>query len=137
MTAEFGAAPDTQSSEPVCDPAPIRPRSDVAALGRLGKQYDRVADGDTEGVLRLVVPWLPVPDAESLRGVRESLVAAAHLLPLTAHRHPDNPAAYTVLGLTVTTALHDWPVGREIEIWRPACVATTVLEVLGLAGDAA
>ncbi|MFF0482722.1 GntR family transcriptional regulator [Streptomyces sp. NPDC004435] len=78
------------------------------------------------------------PDAESLREVRQSLVAsAADLLPLAARRHPDDPDAHAVLGYTVTAALHDWPTEREIEVWRLACVATAVLDVLDLAGDAA
>ncbi|MFJ4338696.1 GntR family transcriptional regulator [Streptomyces sp. NPDC088915] len=78
------------------------------------------------------------PDAESLREVRQSLVAAAaDLLPLAARRHPGDPDAHAVLGYTVTAALHDWPAEREIEVWRLACVATAVLDVLDLAGDAA
>ncbi|WP_051716999.1 GntR family transcriptional regulator [Streptomyces sp. NRRL F-5727] len=78
------------------------------------------------------------PDAESLREVRQSLVAsAADLLPLAARRRPDAPDAHAVLGYTVTAALHDWPAEREIEVWRLACVATAVLDVLDLAGDAA
>ncbi|MER6116142.1 GntR family transcriptional regulator [Streptomyces sp. NPDC001743] len=79
-----------------------------------------------------------VPDAESLREVRQSLVAsAAGLLPLAARRYPDSPDAHALLGYTATAALHDWPAEREIELWRLACVATAVLDVLDLAGDAA
>ncbi|MGW3514494.1 hypothetical protein [Streptomyces hydrogenans] len=123
-------------------PAPVNGPPTVEDLvGRLrsaapsGTDLDRA--GFRKSCRRAKVWWnrRSVPDAELLREVRQSLVAsAADLLPLAARRHPD---AHAVLGYTVTAALHDWPVEREIEVWRLACVATAVLDVLDLAGDAA
>ncbi|MEU8543116.1 GntR family transcriptional regulator [Streptomyces sp. NPDC048717] len=96
--------------------------------------------GLRESCRRAKVWWhrRSLPDAESLREVRQSLVAAAAaLLPLAARRPPDAPDAYAVLGYAVTAALHGWLAEREIEVWRLACVATAVLDVLDLAGDVA
>ncbi|WP_432114712.1 GntR family transcriptional regulator [Streptomyces sp. S1] len=79
-----------------------------------------------------------VPTCKSLRHARQILVAAAaDLLPLVARRHPDDPAAHAVLRRTAVVALHDWPAQRDIEVWRIACLATAVLEVLTLADGAA
>ncbi|MFH8255250.1 MULTISPECIES: GntR family transcriptional regulator [Streptomyces] len=126
-------------------PAPVSgPPTLEDLVGRLrsaapsGTSLDRA--GLRKSCRRAKVWWhrRSAPDAESLREVRQSLVAsAADLLPLAARRHPDDPDAHAVLGYTVTAALHDWPAEREIEVWRLACVATAVLDVLDLAGDAA
>ncbi|MFE6459237.1 GntR family transcriptional regulator [Streptomyces cinereoruber] len=78
------------------------------------------------------------PPAESLRRMRQVLVAtAADLLPLAACRHPDDPSVHAVLRRTAVVALYDWPAELRIEVWRLACLATAVLEVLDLAGGAA
>ncbi|MFE0772259.1 GntR family transcriptional regulator [Streptomyces sp. NPDC058861] len=78
------------------------------------------------------------PTSESLRRARQILVAAAaDLLPLIARRHPDDPVVHAVLRRTAVVALHDWPAQRDIEVWRAACLATAVLDVLTLADGAA
>lgn len=78
------------------------------------------------------------PGSESLRAMRQVLVAAAaDLLPLAAHRHPDDPAVCAVLRRTAVTALHTWPEERDTTVWRTACLATAVLETLGLADGVA
>ncbi|BAU88098.1 gntR family transcriptional regulator [Streptomyces laurentii] len=126
-------------------PAPVSaPPTLQSLVGRLRSAAPSSTDLDRAAIRaschRAKVWWHRrlVPHTESLRNVRQSLVAAAaDLLPLAARRHPNDPAAYAVLGLTVTAALHDLPAEREIEAWRLACVANAVLGVLDLAGDAA